>query len=278
VISGKARIAGVMGWPVSHSLSPALHNHWLTQLHIDGAYIPLSVAPEELENAFRLLPKFGFVGWNLTVPHKEAALKLVDEVDSAAKAIGAVNTVVVKDGKLIGKNTDAGGFISNLKQKIGDLTPYKKTALMLGAGGAARAVAYALKEEGFETILIANRTHARAQSLAKEFGAPMRALPWEEIPGMLPQVTLLVNTTTLGMEGQPPLALSLDNINPAALVTDIVYRPLETPLLIEARKRGCVTATGLGMLVFQAVNGFAAWFGKLPDIEDAEEYIVSQRA
>ncbi len=275
MISGKAKLAGVMGWPVAHSLSPNMQNHWLAQLGIDAAYVPLSVPPEHLSAAFQLLPDIGFAGWNVTVPHKEAALLLVDSVDNAARAIGAVNTVVVRDGALIGMNTDALGFINNLKEKAGDLQPYKKTALVLGAGGAARAVVWALAQEGFQEILIANRSQARAVHLAESLGGPITVMSWDDVEKRISDATLIVNTTTLGMEGQPPLEINTSTLSPHTLVTDTIYRPLYTPLLRDAQARGCKTVTGLGMLVQQGMVGFEQWFGQSPDAAHTEAFLLS---
>lgn len=268
MISGNAFIAGVMGWPVSHSLSPKLHDRWLAECGIDGAYIPLPVAPDDLELVFRALPRLGFRGWNLTVPHKEAALSLVDEADETARAIGAVNTVIVReDFSLFGTNTDAKGFLANLAPHSPDYT----RCVVIGAGGAARAVAYALRSSGAKETIIVNRTLEKAQALG-------RAVPWEQRAQALEGATLLVNTTTQGMRGHEPLDLPLHALPKAALVTDIVYAPLMTPLLEAARARGNPVATGIGMLVHQAAPGFAAWFGRQPNItQELASWLLDER-
>ncbi len=273
MISGAARLAGVMGWPVSHSLSPKLHNYWIKQLQLDAAYLPLSVHADNVKDEFRALPKVGFAGWNVTVPHKEVALQCVDEVDEAARAIGAVNTVTVRaDGSLLGSNTDAYGFAQNLQEKAGKIDA--KKAVVLGAGGAARAVVFALKKEGFGDIVITNRTQKRAEELAEFF--EVKAAAWEEYAKELGDATLLVNTTTLGMAGQPELRVRLEELPKDAVVADIVYKPLLTELLKDAQARGLRTVTGLGMLIHQAVPGFEAWFGLKPEVTpQLEEYLLS---
>lgn len=269
--------AGVLGFPVAQSLSPKLHTHWLNMLGIDGSYEAIEVSPGMLSKAFNQLPKQGFRGWNITVPHKEEAYRLVHERDAAAQAIGAVNTVVVRpDGTLLGMNTDAYGFITNIKSKAGELTPYRKKACVIGAGGAARAVVKALVDDGFERIVVLNRTLDRAEELAADMGKPVKAVSWDETAKALSDATLLVNTTSLGMEGEPPLLLSLDSLPKNALVADIVYKPLITPLLAQAQARGNITVTGLGMLIHQAVPGFTAWFGEEPPLEaDLEQWLLA---
>lgn len=266
-ISGKARLAGVMGWPVGHSRSPRLHGYWLDRHGIDGAYVPLAVRPEDLEPALRALPRLGFRGCNLTVPHKEAAMAIVDRVDAAAARIGAMNTVVVEaDGTLSGSNTDAPGFIANLRQGAPSLTLDGATAVVIGAGGAARAVIVGLIDAGVATIRLANRSADRARILAEAFGSVVQLVDWSRRADALEGAGLLVNSTSLGMVGEPPLDLALDALPETATVTDIVYAPLETALLAQARGRGNVVVDGLGMLLHQAVPGFAAWFGTTPEV------------
>ena len=268
ILTGTARLAGVMGWPVGHSRSPRLHGYWLDAYGIDGAYLPLPVAPEHIETALRALPLLGFAGVNLTVPHKEAALGVIDRVDALARRIGAVNTVVVAaDGTLDGTNTDAFGFTENLRAGAPDWEP-SRAAVVLGAGGAARAVCVGLADAGVAEIRLANRTAARATRLADELSG-IQPVAWEARGDALDGAGLLVNTTTLGMTGAPPLDIALDALAGDAVVTDIVYAPLETPLLAAARARGNVTVDGLGMLLHQARPGFAAWFGHEPDVTDA---------
>ena len=264
------RIAGVMGWPVGHSLSPTLHSHWLARYRIDGAYLPLAVRPEDLEQAVKSLPLLGFRGCNITVPHKESACRLVDRLDDQAQRIGAVNTVIVgPDGSLAGGNTDAFGFIANLTDASPDWKPRDGPAVVLGAGGAARAVIVALHDAGTEVIRLANRTSERASALGADLGVPIEVVDWQDRNDALSGATLVVNTTTLGMTGQPPLDMALDLLPIEALVTDIVYAPLETPLLAAARSRGNRVVDGLGMLLHQARPGFEAWFGVSPAVDDA---------
>ena len=265
-ITGKATLAGVMGWPVSHSRSPLLHNFWLARYGIDGAYVPLAVRPDDLATALRALPALGFAGVNLTVPHKEAAVALMDRLDASATRIGAVNTVVVANGRLEGRNTDGYGFIENLRAGAKGWRGTGGPAVVIGAGGAARAIAVALIDEGVPEIRVVNRTAARAAALTAEFGKPLVAVTWERRARALDGAALLVNATTLGMTGQPALALPLDALPKAAVVTDAVYAPLETALLAAARGRGNVCVDGLGMLLHQARPAFAAWFGHDPEV------------
>lgn len=274
-ISGKAKLAGVIGWPISHSLSPPLHSYWLERYGIDGAYVPLAVKPEDFETALRALPKLGFQGCNVTIPHKEAAAKLVDRLEPLAQAIGAVNTIIVReDGSLEGRNTDAPGFVANLTETLGDWQPAGKRAVVLGAGGAARGIVAALAEAGAARLTLLNRTPSRAQALAGELAARFPGVDivcgdrhshrdrWRE-------EDLLVNTTSLGQTGQPPLEIDLAALPAHAVVTDIVYNPLETELLKRARARGLRTVDGLGMLIQQARPGFAEWFGRMPEADGA---------
>ncbi len=269
IVSGKARLAGVLGWPVSHSRSPRLHGFWLERLGIDGAYLPLAVAPENLESVIRALPRMGFAGANVTVPHKEAVMKLVDHLDPLAARIGAVNTLVVRDdGSLEGRNTDAYGFFENLRQGCPAWVPQSGPAAVIGAGGAARAVVAALADAGVPEIRLANRSRQRAEVLAADLGGPIRVVEWTERAEMLEGCALLVNTTTLGMTGQSNLDLDLSALPTASVVNDIVYVPLETDLLARARARGNAVVDGLGMLLHQAVPGFEAWFGRRPVVGD----------
>ncbi len=264
-LSGKAKLAGVIGWPVAHSRSPRLHGFWLEAYGIDGAYLPLAVKPEDFETVLRALPKMGFSGVNVTVPHKEAALACCDTVDDPARRIGAVNTIVVEpSGALHGSNTDAYGFIENLGAGVPDAP-----AVLLGAGGAARAVAVALLDAGAPALRLVNRTHARAEALASDLAdARISVGDWGDWTTCLAGAGLLVNGTSLGMEGQPPLEIALDALPADAVVNDIVYTPLETPLLANARRRGNRAVDGLGMLLHQARPGFAAWFGVDPAVTD----------
>jgi shikimate dehydrogenase len=274
MISGKARLAGILGWPVSHSKSPRLHNHWLALHGIDGAYVPLPVAPADLAEAVRLLPRLSFAGANVTVPHKEAVLELVDAVDPLAERIGAVNTLVIgADGRIAGRNTDALGFLLNLKE-IRE-KPAAGPAVVLGAGGAARAACAALIEEGAPEIRLVNRSLDRARHLAADLGGPIVPVEWGGREAALEGAALLVNSTSLGMTGQPPLEIALDRLPQDALVNDMVYAPLETGLLAAARARGNPAADGIGMLLHQARPGFAAWFGVMPEVTpDIREMMV----
>ncbi|HLJ21940.1 MAG TPA: shikimate dehydrogenase [Stellaceae bacterium] len=262
----KFRLAGIMGWPVAHSRSPMIHGHWIEVLGLSGAYVPLAVRPDRLSEAIKALPALGFAGCNVTIPHKEAAMRLVDRVDPVAKRIGAINTIVVEtDGSLSGFNTDAFGFVEALKDTKPGWRADAGPAAVMGAGGGARAVVASLAERGAKEIRVANRTVVRAEALARDFGAPVRAIPWEQRHDALDGASLLVNTTSQGMTGQPPLDLALDRLPKGALVCDIVYIPLETPLLEAARERGNAAVNGVGMLIHQARAAFKAWFGVMPD-------------
>lgn len=264
ILSGKAVLAGVLGWPVEHSLSPRLHGYWLEKLGIDGAYVPLPVRPSDFASVFRALPKMGFVGANVTVPHKEQALILADQVEPLAKRIGAVNTLVVReDGVIVGLNTDASGFMRNLRMGS-PWRPDSGPAVVLGAGGAARAVVGALADAGVPEIRLVNRSRERAEKLAADIGGPIKVQAWDR-----PDLTgagLLVNTTSLGMTGQPPLDIDLSALPRNAVVNDIVYAPLMTDLLLRAQARGNPVVDGLGMLLWQAVRGFTLWFGQKPEV------------
>jgi shikimate dehydrogenase len=255
-------LAGVMGWPVMHSRSPALHNYWFKHYGLAGTYVPLAIKPSGLAAALRSLAPLGFSGTNLTIPHKEAALKVVDEVDPAARRIGAISCVVVRpNGSLAGYSNDGYGFIHSILQQVPDWRAEAGPTVLMGAGGAARAVAYSLAERGAREIRLINRTFARAEALACEFGGPFKALPWELRHEALADAAMLVNTTSQGMVGNTPLDLALDKLPLSALVTDIVYVPLETPLIAAARKRGNRTVDGLGMLLHQARPAWQAWYG-----------------
>lgn len=268
-ISGDARVAGVIGWPVAHSLSPRLHGYWLRRYGIDGAYVPLPVRPENAPAAFAGLAALGLVGANVTLPHKRTALAAVARASETARRIGAVNTLVVgADGELEGDNTDAFGFLEHLRASRPGWRAAAGPALVLGAGGAARAVVDALQTAGAAEIRITNRTARRAQMLADASGAGVRSVPWEDREAALAEVALLVNCTTLGMGGQPPLVLDLATLADQAVVCDIVYTPLATPLLTAAAARGLAVVDGLGMLLHQARPGFARWFGIMPEVTD----------
>jgi shikimate dehydrogenase len=268
-ITGAAKIAGVMGWPVAHSRSPVLHGYWLQKYGIDGAYVPMAVKPENLRHALQALPRLGFAGCNLTIPHKEEALRAVDEYEASAKRAGGVNTIVINArGQIIGSSTDGYGFIAALRGSLPHFDPGQAPSVVLGAGGAARAVVAALLDQGAREVRLVNRTPERATKLAKELGGEVRGVLWEKRTDALSGAGLLVNATSLGLEGQPALELPLDALPTEAIVNDIVYVPLETPLLAAARARGNRCVDGLGMLLHQAAPGFEAWFGVKPEIDD----------
>jgi len=283
IISGKSKCAAVIGWPVAHSKSPLLHGFWLDRYGIDGVLIPLAVEPHDFDEVVRLLPKMGFVGACVTLPHKLAALAAVDQADETAISIGAVNTITVKpDGSLYGQNTDGFGFIENLKQFEPEWDAGGGAAVVLGAGGATRAVLYALSQAGASEIRLCNRTQSKAQKLCDELSpylkCEIRVFDWNERHIILQDAKLLVNTTSLGMEGQAPLDLSLEALDRAALVTDITYTPLLTPLLNTAQARGNKIVDGLGMLIHQARPGFKTWFGCEPDVTDElRQFLLQQR-
>ena len=269
IISGKAKLAGVIGWPVDHSRSPRLHGYWLDHYGIDGAYIPLAVAPDDLQAALRALPVLGFSGVNVTIPHKEAVLGLVDEVDPAAARIGAVNTITIgRDGRLIGANSDGFGFLENLRDGAPDWRAGDGPAVVLGAGGAARAVVVALLDAGVGELRVVNRTRARAEALAELDRGRCRVFDWADREAALDGAAMLVNTTSCGMAGQPPLDILLNRLAPGAVVTDIVYVPLKTDLLARAAAEGFTAIDGLGMLLHQARPGFEAWFGRRPVVSE----------
>lgn len=274
-VSGAATLAGVMGWPIAHSRSPVLHNFWLAEYGIDGVYVPLAVAPEAFERVLSALPLMGFAGVNVTVPHKEAAFAAVHQTDDLARRIGAVNTIVFgDDGRAMGTNSDAFGFLESLRTRSPDWSGAAGPAVVIGAGGAARAIVAALQDAGAPEIRIVNRTAERADRLVAEFGPPLRTVSWSERADALDGAALLVNTTTLGMSGSPPLDLALDRLPVDAVVNDIVYVPLMTPLLGEAAARGNPVVDGLEMLLHQARPGFACWFGVEPEVSDRLRAVV----
>jgi shikimate dehydrogenase len=259
--------ACVIGWPVEHSRSPAIHRYWLERYGIDGAYEKEAVRPEDLEGFLQALGAKGYCGANVTLPHKEAALRAAAFVDVAAAAIGAANTLWLDaEGQLRATNTDASGFIANLTAEAPHWNSRRKHVVVLGAGGAARAVLHGLIGAGALKILLANRSRERADSLAKTFGPTIEALGWNEREQALAGCGLLVNTTSLGMRGQPRLDIDLAALPQDAVVADIVYTPLDTQLLAAARERGNAAVDGLGMLLHQAVPGFQRWFGIRPEV------------
>jgi shikimate dehydrogenase len=260
-------MAGVMGWPVMHSRSPKLHNYWFAHYGLAGTYLPLAIKPEGLEAALRALAPLGFSGCNLTIPHKERALAIVDAVDPVARRVGAISCIVVRrDGSLAGSNHDGYGFVRNMLQQQPDWRADARPVVVIGGGGGARAVVYSLAERGAREIRLTNRTFARAQALEREFGAPVKALAWDDRHAALDGAAMLVNATSQGMVGQPALDLALDRLPTSAVVCDIVYIPLETPLLAAARRRGNRTVDGLGMLLHQARPAWQAWFALDPEV------------
>lgn len=268
-------LAGVIGHPIAHSRSPTLHGFWLHRYGIKGHYIPMDIAPADLKEALHVLPRLGFVGLNVTIPHKEAVLALADVVTDRAALIGAANTLIFrKDGKIHADNTDGVGFLANLRQKAPRWTPQAGPAAIFGAGGAARAVISALLEQGVQEIRIANRTRARAEALRADFGAHLHVHDWIQASDMLHGAQLVVNSTSLGMTGKPDLRIPLDALEPQALVTDLVYTPLMTPFLIEAQSRGAMVVDGLGMLLHQAAPGFERWFNHRPEVDEATRAAV----
>ena len=260
-------LAAVMGWPISQSRSPMLHNFWFAQHGLAGSYVPLAVPPERLELALRALPALNFSGCNLTIPLKQNAMRIVDEVDITAKTIGAISCVAVrKDGSLSGSNNDWYGFTQNILEFVPNWRANSGPVAVMGAGGGARAILYGLMERGAREIRLCNRTLARAQTLAQEYGAAVHVVPWEQRHEALDGVAMLINTTSQGMTGRPPLDLNLDTLPKSALVNDIIYIPRETPLLAAARERGNRTVTGLGMLLHQGIPAWKAWFGIEPRV------------
>lgn len=261
-------LAGVVGWPIGHSRSPRLHGHWLRRYAIPGYYVPIALPPEHLAAGLRALALLGFRGVNVTLPHKEAALAIADVASDRARRIGAANTLsFMDDGRIEADNTDGHGFLANVRQNAPAWRAAAGPALVLGAGGAARAVIVALLDAGVAELRLVNRNRARAEALAAQLGGPVVVLDWTAAADAVAGAATIVNATALGMVGQPPLDLSLAAAGSDALVNDIVYQPLETPLLAAARARGLVTVDGLGMLLHQAAPGFERWFGRSPEVD-----------
>jgi len=275
-LTGRSRLAGVLGWPVAHSRSPRLHGYWLDQHGIDGAYVPLPSAPEDLVVGVRALPRLGFMGANVTVPHKQGVIEACDRLDDHARRLGAANTLVFDGPTIEGRNTDGVGFLNNLRQGAPDWDPAAGPVVVLGAGGAARAVVVALTDAGVPEVRLANRTRDKAETLAGELGGPVTVVDWSAKADALAGANLLVNTTSLGMMGHGPLEIDLGALPASALVNDIVYQPLETDLLARARAGGHPVVDGIGMLLHQAVPGFEAWFGVRPEVTEALRDFVLQ--
>ena len=268
-------LAGVLGNPIAQSKSPRLHRHWLRKYGLLGDYVPLHVTEENLETVVRAMPKMGFVGANVTLPHKIAVMQFADQITDRATLIGAANTLTFKDdGKIIADNTDGYGFMANLKQNAPDWDPTSGPAVLLGAGGAARAIIVALADAGVTEILLTNRTRTKADALRAEFGIRIRVVDWVQAGNILEGAATVINSTSLGMTGNAALRIPLDGLTKGTLVTDIVYSPLRTLLLEEAEAAGCTVVDGLGMLLHQGVPGFERWFGVRPEVDDKTRQAV----
>ena len=262
-------LAGVIGSPISHSRSPFLHGHWLRRYGLDGHYIPMEIASSDLERVIETLPMMGFVGLNVTIPHKERVISLADHVTDRAALMGAANTLTFgEDGKVYADNTDGHGFLQNLKQGAPNWKANSGPIAVIGAGGASRAVVSALIEDGATEIRLSNRTRNRADALRQEFGTKIEVYDWVQAGNMFDGASTVVNTSSLGMVGKPEMRIPLDALSKEAVVTDLVYTPLETPLLAYAKSVGCQTVDGLGMLLYQAAPGFERWFGVKPEVDE----------
>lgn len=261
--------AAVIGNPISHSLSPKLHNYWLKRYHLQGEYTALAVPENALVETLKQMPENGFIGANVTIPHKVAVMQLADQISDRATLIGAANTLIFKeDGKIFADNTDGYGFMANVRQGVPDWDPKAGPAAIFGAGGAARAIIVALADAGVPEILLSNRTRPKAEALKAEFGTRIHVVDWVQANTMLAEARTVINTTSLGMKGAQDFKVSLDMLRPDAVVTDIVYNPLQTEFLKTAAKAGCTTVDGLGMLLHQGVPGFERWFGKRPEVDE----------
>ncbi len=267
--------AAVIGNPISHSLSPTLHSYWLKRYGIEGEYTALKVTEDALETTLRDLPGQGFIGANVTIPHKVHVMQFADQITDRATLIGAANTLIFKnDGRIFADNTDGYGFMANLRQGAPEWDPKAGPAAIFGAGGAARAIIVALADAGVPEIIIANRTRAKAEALRADFGARVSVVDWVQADKMLEDANTVINTTSLGMVGAQDFKVSLDALSPRAVVTDIVYNPLQTPFLQSAAEKGCTTVDGLGMLLHQGVPGFERWFGQRPEVDEATRRAV----
>lgn len=263
-------LAGVIGNPISHSKSPRMHKYWLQKYDLPGDYVPLHVAEDDLEKVIRAMPKMGFVGANVTIPHKVNVMAIADQVSDRATLVGAANTLIFKnDGKIYADNTDGYGFMANIRQAVPDWNPSAGPAAVFGAGGAARAVIVALADAGVPQIYLSNRTRPKAEALKAEFGTRIKVVDWVQAAHMLDDAVTVVNTTSLGMTGAAEFRVPLDRLKPGMVVTDLVYTPLRTRLLDEAAQAGCTVVDGLGMLLHQGVPGFERWFGVRPEVDDA---------
>lgn len=269
MIRPEVPLAAVIGDPIAHSLSPRLHGHWLRRYGLRGHYVPLHVPHAHLADVLRLMPEMGFVGANITIPHKEYVLSVASQITDRAALIGAANTLTfMGDGRVQADNTDGVGFLANIRQNLPGWTAATGPALVLGAGGAAKAIVQALIQDGAPRVMVVNRSRPRADALRDQFGARVEPQDWTRIPDLVADAALIVNTTSLGMVGQPAMSVDLSRLSRLSVVTDIVYKPLETDLLRQARAMGCETVDGLGMLLHQAVPGFERWFGHTPMVDD----------
>lgn len=267
--------AGVIGNPIAHSLSPKLHSYWLNRYGLEGSYTALKITEDELEKTLRELPSQGFIGANVTIPHKVNVMQFADQITDRAILIGAANTLIFKsDGRIFADNTDGYGFMANLRQGAPNWDPKAGPAAIFGAGGAARAIIVALADAGVPEIIISNRTRPKAEALRDDFGARISVIDWVQADKMLEDANTVINTTSLGMVGGQDFKVPLDNLRKDAVVTDIVYNPLKTPFLLAAEKRGCTTVDGLGMLLHQGVPGFERWFGQRPEVDEATREAV----
>lgn len=270
-------LAGVIGSPVAHSRSPALHGHWLKRYGIKGFYVPLDIAANDLEEVLRAMPRMGFVGANVTIPHKERVMKIADLVTDRAAVMGAANTLIFRaDGKIHADNTDGYGFIENLRQGAPGWEPLAGPATVIGAGGAARAVIASLIDVGVTEIRLTNRTRARSDALRQEFGTKIHVYDWVQAGAAIDGAATVINASSLGMVGKPDLRVPLDGLSKDAVVTDLVYTPLETAFLRHAADAGCRTVDGLGMLLYQAAPAFERWFGVRPEVDEALRAAVLQ--
>ena len=273
----KIPLAGVIGFPVAHSKSPKMHRYWLRKYGLKGDYVPLHIHDDDLEDVLRAMPRMGFVGANVTIPHKTKVMAIADHISDRATLIGAANTLIFRDdGSIFADNTDGYGFMANLRQGAPDWNPKAGPAAIFGAGGAARAIIVALADAGVPEIYLSNRTKTKAEALKAEFGARLKVVDWVQAGNMLDDATTVINTTSLGMVGAAELRVPLDGLRPGMLVTDIVYTPLKTRLLLEAERVGCTVVDGLGMLLHQGVPGFERWFGMRPDVDEELRRIMMQ--
>ncbi|WP_292284611.1 shikimate dehydrogenase [Marivita sp.] len=267
--NAKIPLAAVIGHPIAHSKSPDVHGYWLRKYGIPGHYIPLDIAPDDLTDLLPRLPDLGFVGANVTIPHKETVMNIADEITDRATVIGAANTLTFqKDGRILADNTDGYGFIENIRQTVPNWNPKSGTAVVFGAGGAARAVLFSLLDVGVPRIILTNRTRERAEKLRDDFGNRIEVADWADAGNSLADSDLVVNTTSLGMTGHREMGVPLDGLKLGVIVADLVYSPLRTGLLATAEEKGCRVVDGLGMLLHQAVPGFEHWFGKRPDVDE----------